>query len=98
MSTTTLPLIEKETISKLSFPKGEVLQNAEMRQMRSATLQQANTLGNLDKQKVLIHFVDSEGNKAVYTTIWAVTEAKVLLKAGMAIPIERIQQIKFVEP
>lgn len=96
MSTTTLPLIEKETISKLSFPKGEVLQNAEMRHMRSATLQQANTLGNLDKQKVLIHFVDSEGNKAVY--IWAVTEAKVLLKAGMAIPIERIEQIKFVEP
>lgn len=98
MSTTTLPLIEKETIATLSFPKGEVLQNAELRQMRASTLQQANTLGNLDKQKVLIQFVDNEGSKAVYTTIWAVTEAKVLLKAGMAIPIERIEQIKFVEP
>lgn len=47
---------------------------------------------------MLIQFVDNQGSKAAYTTIWAVTEAKVLLKAGMSIPIERIEQIKFVEP
>lgn len=41
MSATTLPLIEKETIVHLSFLNGEVLQDAELRQMHSATLQQA---------------------------------------------------------
>jgi len=86
--------VEKETIDSLIFPKQEVLVNRETIQERIFALHRATSLGNLDKHKVVITFEDSEGIKKVNTTIWAITDRKILLKAGRAIPINRIHSVK----
>lgn len=88
-------VIEKEDIEGLIFPVGEVLMTPTERQALSSQLERASALGNLDKHKVHIRFEDAEGIKTVHTTIWAVTERSVLLKAGRSIPKHRIHSISF---
>lgn len=85
--------VDKETIDKLNFPLQEVLNSQADQNERKAVLHRATSLGNLQKHKVLIRFSDSEGLKEVYTTIWAVTDNKVLLKAGRLIPVNRIHSV-----
>ena len=89
-------LIEKETVEALRFPRTEVLQSFDMIELRANQLSMASSLGNLDKFKVKIIFEDSEGKKMVNTTIWAVTEKNVILKAGRIIPRHRIHSIQFI--
>ncbi|TND09228.1 MAG: hypothetical protein FD123_1631 [Bacteroidetes bacterium] len=86
-------VIAKEQVANLRFPSGEVLQKAEERVRRRAELDRALVLGNVDHNKVRIIFRDSEGLKQVETTIWAVTEERVILKSGMVIPIRCIMEI-----
>lgn len=86
-------LIQKEQVGELRFPSAEVLDNPEAIRLRRAELDRALILGNVDHNKVRIIFMDSEGPKMVETTIWAVTELRVILKSGMAIPIHRILEI-----
>lgn len=88
--------IEKEALEGLVFPNEEVLLTATERTALSKQLDQASSLGNLDKHKVHIKFEDSSGIKTVHTTIWAVTEKTVLLKAGRSIPRHRIHAIDLV--
>ena len=88
--------VEKERISDFSFPKTEVLDSASGRMERSWNLHRATSLGNLEKQKVRITFEDSEGMKEVHTTIWAVTQAAILLKAGRSIPLHRIHDVRIL--
>lgn len=88
-------MVEKETISNLSFPKEEVLKDADMQKELKTALERAMKLGNAYKGKVKIVFEDSEGVKAVETTIWGVTDKNVLLKQTTLIPIRRILEIKF---
>ena len=88
--------IEKELISSLKFPKEEVLIDENEKKERQKTLEKALSLGNLDKVKVKIVFEDAEATKMVYTTIWAITDKNVLLKADRKIPIHRIRTIDFV--
>jgi len=88
-------MVEKETISNLSFPKEEVLKDAEKQKELKTALDRAMKLGNAYKGKVKIVFEDSEGLKAVETTIWGVTDKNVLLKQTTLIPIRRILEIKF---
>lgn len=88
-------MVEKEEITKLSFPKEEVLKDTEMQKELKAALDRAMKLGNSYKGKVKIVFEDSEGLKAVETTIWGVTDKNVLLKQTTLIPIRRILEIKF---
>lgn len=64
--------------------------------MLSKQLEQASTLGNLDKHKVHIRFEDSTGIKTIHTTIWALTEKRIMLKAGRSIPLHRIHSINLV--
>lgn len=85
--------IDKESISALRFPTEEVLSDPQARELRRDRLHQATRLGNLEKHKVCIRFVDGEGAKEVYTTIWAVTDQKVLLKGGRFIPVQRITEV-----
>lgn len=92
----TTPLIEKEMIESISFPTGEVLLNEQARTERESLLKKATLLGNLNKFKVKIYFVDSSGEKMVNTTVWAITEKYIVLKAGRLIPRERINRISFV--
>ena len=88
--------IEKEAVDSLTFPRGEVLTTATEQESRAKNLRKATTLGNLNKFKVNIIFEDDEGMKTVYTTIWAITEKKIILKAGRSIPRNRIHSIEFV--
>lgn len=91
--TPTSTLIKKERVSDLHFPNDEVLNTPDSIQERRSQLGKAASLGNLDKHKVNIIFEDDEGIKRVNTTVWAVTETKVVLKAGKAIPINRVHKV-----
>ena len=86
-------VIDKEFVRDLSFPKDDVLTSAEERRQRRMELDRALILGNVDHSKVKIFFSDNEGFKQVETTIWAVTEERIILKSGMVIPIRRIHEV-----
>jgi uncharacterized protein (UPF0248 family) len=95
MNTSAAQPIEKEKVATLKFPKEEVLKDANAIKERMHTLERGMTLGNLQKQKSRIYFKDNEGEKVVETTIWAVTSNFILLKYGVAIPVNRIIKISF---
>ena len=86
-------LIQKEQVSELRFPSSEVLTSPDEITRRQNELARALVLGNVDHSKVRIIFQDTEGSKMVETTIWAVTELRVVLKSGMVIPINRILEV-----
>lgn len=85
--------IEKENISGLKFPDTEVLASKEEIKNRFANLERALKLGNLEHNKIKIIFEDSEGVKQVNTTVWGVTDKRVILKQGVVIPIHRIHEV-----
>lgn len=89
----TIPLVDKLSISELKFPATEVLTSKEAESQRIVMLHKATSLGNLAKHKVVITFEDAQGLKRVHTTIWAITDRKILLKAGRTIPINRIHEV-----
>ena len=86
-------LIDKNDVKDLRFPQSEVLNCIEDILSRKEQLRRALVLGNVDHNKVRIIFSDTQGEKMVETTIWAVTEVRIILKSGMVIPIHRIHQI-----
>lgn len=86
-------IVEKESIPEFHFPKTEVLSDVDEKKIRQLAMQRAIKLGNNQKRKVKIIFEDDQGIKKVETTIWAVTEKNILLKRGVAIPINRIHQV-----
>ena len=86
--------IEKEKISGLKFPINDVLVTKDEIKMRTANLERAMKLGNIEHSKMKIVFEDSDGMKQVETTIWGVTDKRVILKQGVLIPINRIHEIK----
>jgi len=92
-ATNTATLIDKEFVRDMSFPKDDVLSTLEEKRQRRLTLDRALILGNVDHTKVRIYFSDNEGYKQVETTIWAVTEERIILKSGMVIPIRRIHEV-----
>ncbi|GAA3521899.1 hypothetical protein GCM10022393_40450 [Aquimarina addita] len=85
--------IEKEQIKFLKFPKKDVLHTRKDQINRILDLQRALALGNLERQKVRITFVDAKGLKIVETTIWGITDKEVILKSATIIPLERIISI-----
>lgn len=87
-------LIEKENIRGLKFPENDVLLSKDEIKIRNADLERAMKLGNLEHNKIKIVFEDSEGVKQVETTVWGVTDKRVILKQGILIPIHRIHEIK----
>jgi hypothetical protein len=94
MTNATKPVkVEKETISELKFPENEVLNSADALKIRTASLERAMKLGNLEHNKIKIIFEDSEGVKQVETTVWGVTDKRVILKQGVVIPINRIHEV-----
>lgn len=92
--TKTPTLIEKENIRGLKFPDNDVLSSKDEIKIRNADLERAMKLGNLEHNKIKIVFEDSEGIKQVETTVWGVTDKRVILKQGILIPIHRIHEIK----
>ncbi len=83
-------MIEKEAILSLHFPDSEVLQAKEEMIQRDSDLDRALSLGNLEHSKIRIYFEDDTSKKMVETTIWGVTDKRVILKQGVVIPINRI--------
>ena len=86
--------IEKEKISGLKFPDNDVLMDNDEIKLRSQNLERALKLGNLEHNKIKIVFEDSESVKQVETTVWGVTDKRVILKQGVVIPIHRIHHVK----
>jgi hypothetical protein len=82
--------IEKEKIAHLSFPKAEVLEDVEAIEQRFSDLNRALSLGNLEHSKIKIYFEDNQSKKVVETTVWGLTDHRVILKQGNVIPINRI--------
>lgn len=87
-------VIEKESIAALKFPSNEVLTNAELIAKRKENLEKAMSLGNLEYSKVKIIFEDETGIKQVETTVWGVTDKRVILKQDLLIPINRIHEVR----
>ncbi len=86
--------IDKEDIRGLKFPDNEVLTSDDDIKMRTANLERALKLGNLEHDKIKIVFEDAEGVKQVNTTVWGVTDKRVILKQGVVIPINRIHNVE----
>lgn len=86
-------IIEKEKIENLKFPQEEVLTDKELIKEREADLNRALTLGNLERTKIKIYFEDDISRKLVETTVWGVTDKRVILKQGTVIPINRVHKI-----
>lgn len=85
--------IEKEMINSLKFPQNEVLTDADQIREREVELNRALALGNLEHTKIKIYFEDDSSRKLVETTVWGVTDKRVILKQGTVIPINRILKI-----
>ena len=85
--------IEKENIIGLKFPDNDVLSSKDEIKIRNSDIERALKLGNLEHNKIHIVFEDSEGIKQVCTTVWGVTDKRVILKQGILIPIHRIHEI-----
>ncbi len=86
--------IEKELIENLKFPSSEVLKEEVLIKERRMELDRALALGNLEHSKIQIYFEDEAGKKVVNTTVWGVTDKRVILKQGVVIPIHRIHTVK----
>lgn len=83
-------MIEKEIIRTLHFPDIDVLEAKDEMRQRDSDLDRALSLGNLEHGKTRIYFEDDTSKKVVETTIWGVTDKRVILKQGVVIPINRI--------
>ncbi len=86
--------IEKEKIESLKFPSVDVLTDVEKINERRAELDRALSLGNLEHTKIRIYFEDDASCKVVDTTVWGVTDKRVILKQGVVIPIHRVHSVK----
>ena len=93
MTTTTFETIEKEKIETLKFPAHDVLIDKEQIMERESELNRALSLGNLEHTKIKIYFEDDKSRKLVETTVWGVTDKRVILKQGVVIPINRVHKI-----
>lgn len=91
--TTTFENIDKEKIESLKFPINEVLTDQVAIKERETELNRALTLGNLEHTKIKIYFEDDLSKKIVETTVWGVTDKRVILKQGVVIPIHRVHKI-----
>ncbi len=93
LMTTTFENIDKENIESLKFPTNEVLTDQVAIKERETELNRALSLGNLEHTKIKIYFEDDMSKKIVETTVWGVTDKRVILKQGVVIPIHRVHKI-----
>ena len=88
-------VIDKEAVAGLRFPEEDVLHDKDAVKLRAADLERALTLGNLEHTKIKIYFQDDTSSKVVDTTVWGLTDKRVILKQGTVIPIHRVFKVKF---
>lgn len=85
--------IAKEQVNDLRFPAEEVLKSKDDIRKRRADLERAVMLGNVEKSKVRVFFEDEVGLRYVETTIWSITDDRVILKGDGSIPLRRVVQV-----
>ncbi|GCD77257.1 hypothetical protein JCM31826_07390 [Thermaurantimonas aggregans] len=85
--------IDKDLITNLKFPKSDVLTDDVQKKLRKLNLEKALMLGNTEKTKFNIYFEDESNKFKVETTIWGLTEERVILKKGVTLPIRRIHHL-----
>ena len=90
---TEFQLIDKESVKELHFPNVDVLEEKDAIIQRMNDLDRALSLGNLEHGKIKIFFEDDISKKTIETTIWGVTDKRVILKQGVVIPVNRIYKI-----
>jgi hypothetical protein len=86
-------IIEKKAIETLKFLHEEVLKDAEKIKDRTDNLNKALSPGNCEHFKIKIYFEDNTKKRMDDTTVWGLTEERVILKQGVVIPIERIHKL-----
>lgn len=91
---TTPVTVQKEMISGFRFPEKDVLTSKDEMKLRLIDLERALKLGNLEHNKIRIIFQDTEGIKQVETTVWGVTDKRVILKQNIMIPIHCIHEVR----
>lgn len=86
--------IEKEDIPNLTFQDTETeIQNPlEIKRQ----LAKALILGNSQKHKVRLTFDSDAGFKMVNTTVWGMGKQHIILKKGIAIPIDKIVEVRLL--
>lgn len=87
-------LIEKEEIPQLTFldTETEVQNPLEVKRQ----LAKALILGNSQKHKVRLIFDSDAGFKMVNTTVWGMGDQHIILKKGIAIPIDKIIEVRLL--
>jgi hypothetical protein len=88
-------LVEKEDLKSLIFPENDVLTDSHERTERSKKVHKATSLGNLEHKKVHVLFADQEGTKRLYTTLWAKTGDKIIMRDSISLPVHRILDVYF---
>lgn len=86
--------IEKEKIENLRFPAEDVLIDVIAISQRKRDLERALSLGNLEHSKIRIYFEDDTSCRVVETTVWGVTDTRVILKQGIVVPINRVHSVE----
>ncbi len=86
--------IEKEEINTLTFPKESISRTELKVKQLHSMLDKAVLLGNRYKDKIRVVFRDSVGLKMVETTIWHASQNHVVLKGGVTIPFNRIEEVR----
>jgi hypothetical protein len=89
-------LVPKEQLPGIvSLNPIDVLLTEPERKYRNRMLYMAMILGNGYKSKVKITFQSIDGPRAVETTVWATTEATVMLKGGVSLPVVSIFAVDY---
>ncbi len=86
MGLLTPELVQKETIPHCHFDRQEKLSSPLDQKIREDKIFRAMIMGNTYRKKALITFETVDGVKQVETTVWATTDANVILKNGITIP------------
>ncbi|KAA9339664.1 hypothetical protein F0P96_03355 [Hymenobacter busanensis] len=88
--------VEKESIPTLRFSSEDVLPTPAERIARRHDAERACALGNNYHGKLDIYFRTADGTaKRVQTTVWAVHEEYLTLKAGVSIPLRAVLGFDF---
>lgn len=87
-------LLQKEDLKGIWFSATEVINDEIAKKLLMADLLRAQSLGNLEKNKVKIKFHLEDGSRGeVETTVWGVGEHHLMLKGGIHIPIRAVESI-----
>jgi acyl carrier protein len=87
--------IDQETISKLVFKSSDVLNSEREKIRRNASLLKAAVLDSLSKIEVVLTLEDKESLKKLRSRIIATGDERVMLEAGLSIPVHCIKHVEF---